>query len=751
MKPDSLTPPGTPVDVGALTVPKAVELANALRRESIDFAELVETRTTKGAEVVVFDVEVELPQVRIHPIERHERIAAVFSSADNAPPEVLALREGFPRVPHLNLQTQELPRSLCLYQEPYRALKRRWTAARFVARVREWLALTAKDRLHHEDQPLEPILMDPDGILFVPSDLLASESSEEPLCITPVRRSTGRHEAGKVVRILLLCPPQTHGVIRHSPQTLPDLAAMLFDVGMDILSVVRTRLRDWHSKGHTLLDANPVLIVQFPKTRTQGGPVETTETWAFQTRLQKDGDRSIPASVRVVGQSLGLWEERDGEIGLLIPPDATRQGEDVLLEVLNPVSRMNRARLAELNNRSSSTEGLNLCAVGVGALGSQVVMNLARAGFGRWTLIDHDLLMPHNVARHLLPGHFVGQLKGPVVAGFANSLTDDENLFTPIPANILTPGGHQTEIHKAFDAADAILDMSASVTVARHLTFSEDSTARRVSLFMSPTGADLVLFAEDGHRTFTLYDLEMQYYRACVHDERLAGHLTPSRTRQRYGQSCNDLTSRLPQHLVALHAAIAAKAILDLLAQPDARIVVWRSHEDGSVTRVDTCPAEAVRMETAEWTVVTDNHFLARIHDLRRGKLPNETGGVLVGSFDLEQRGVYVLDTIPSPPDSEEWPTLYIRGRRGLRARVGEVTTRTGGNLEYVGEWHSHPRGTHTIPSTDDQKVFAWISELMGREGLPALMMIVGDEGSVSCFLAQMGPRENLLPSGGAT
>ena len=73
-----LTPPGTRIDVDALAVPKAVELANALRRRSIGFADLVETLETDGGEVVVFDVEVELPQVRINPIKRLERIAAIF-------------------------------------------------------------------------------------------------------------------------------------------------------------------------------------------------------------------------------------------------------------------------------------------------------------------------------------------------------------------------------------------------------------------------------------------------------------------------------------------------------------------------------------------------------------------------------------------------------------------------------------------------------------------------------------------------
>ena len=38
-------------------------------------------------------------------------------------------------------------------------------------------------------------------------------------------------------------------------------------------------------------------------------------------------------------------------------------------------------------------------------------------------------------------------------------------------------------------------------------------------------------------------------------------------------------------------------------------------------------------------------------------------------------------------------------------------------------------RGDARPPRDDDLQVFAWLTELMNVEGLPALMMIVGDGG----------------------
>jgi len=66
--------------------------------------------------------------------------------------------------------------------------------------------------------------------------------------------------------------------------------------------------------------------------------------------------------------------------------------------------------------------------------------------------------------------------------------------------------------------------------------------------------------------------------------------------------------------------------------------------------------------------------------------------------------------------------------------------------LEYIGEWHSHPAYCSTSPSDDDIQVFAWLTGLMDADGLPAMMMIVGDGGHASCFVGEMMKEESPLP-----
>lgn len=743
-------PPGEPVKMEELLFQKAIALANALAQGRIEYSSLLETRKGEKAEIIVFDVEVERPQLCTHPVNPSERIAVVFFDPDDNSPEILALRTDFPLVPHINLRDWELPRSLCLYEEPYHDLKRSWTPHRFVERIREWLALTAKGKLHQEDQPLEPLLSGQQGHIILPHDLLypgkylpeklnvrgigvpekhlflVAQRDELPSC--GIRILTSVHR----------CRPQQHGIIQRCPSSLNDLIEFTNKGGGTLLAELRTRLIEWWKTSPTqedYLESRLVLIIMCPKVREEGLEPESTDVWAFVTK----------STVYEVGQEIGIWERRDKHFCPLFIPDENKDGKNIVLGLLNTSFELTRLQAAQLNGQESPFEKC-VTAIGVGALGSQVTMNLAKSGFARWILIDDDRLMPHNVARHALGGRYVGWEKARTVAFEANTLVSDDNLFSSIPANVLLPDTYTEDVAKALVSANIILDMSASVTVARHLALGINSDARRISLFLSPTGRDLVMLVEDCKRSLKLDSLEMQYYRAVYTTDLLEGHLKIQGERRRYGQSCRDMTSTLPQDLVALHAATGSRAIRNATTSNDAVIAIWIADEDGSVRRLNVSPEKEVRYKISNWTISIDDGIIRKLDQLRAEKLPNETGGVLLGSFDLERNIVYIVDTVPSPPDSKEWPTLYIRGCNGLRKRVEEISQATNGMVDYVGEWHSHPSCALTVPSSDDLQVFAWLTERMGRSGLPALMMIIGDSGRSSCYLGEIKQAENLIP-----
>lgn len=747
------TPEGKPIEIAQLNVLKARFLALALAQEKIEFATLVQCLTHQDGETVIFDVKVEVPQLTVHDIKNQERIAAVFYKADNHIPEVLALRTDFPRVPHRNLRDKEFPRSLCLYDEEYRNLKRSWTAQRFVERIRQWLALTAKGELHQDDQPLEPLISGYVGIIVLPRIILqrketcperlylsgrgSSKDIDMLFLVAERERPSNNHTLPSIASIHV-CNPQQHGVIHRKPHTLRDIALFAEKGGIDLLSELRDRLRNWwkeNSKEYNFFENPLILILACPKTREKDTETEAIDVWAFIS-----GE-----SFKEVGKKIGLWEERDIHIVPLIPIDYSGNGDDVKVELLNTAFQLTRESAAYLNGLEEVSD-MNIVAVGVGALGSQVIMNLARSGTGTWKLIDDDILMPHNVTRHALSSSAIGFKKSTAMAFSANDFIHDIKLFTAIPADVLEPKKYEEEVKQALENADVILDMSASITVARYLGIDNSSPVKRISLFLNPTGNDLVLLAEDKQRSTRLDEIEMQLYRAIIDQDDLKEHFKISDGRRRYGRSCRDITTVLTQDVVAMHAAIGSRALQQVLQDASPYITVWKSDDKGNVKRIDVTVYPTIRHEIGDWTIVLDTYTIDRLPQLRHEKLPNETGGVLIGSFDLERKIIYIVDVIPSPPDSEEWPTLYIRGSKGLKDKIEEITLETFDMLGYVGEWHTHPDRISTAPSDDDLKVFTWLTEWMDRDGLPAVMMIIGDNNRSSCFVGEISQAENLIP-----
>lgn len=747
--PSYLDPPGERVGFDDLRIPKARDLVRVLCPGKLPFSRLLECRRAEepaSAEAVVFEVEVEVGQHPRNDVRRHERVAAVFREDDRVVPAVLALRPDFPFVSHLNsLDSGEIPRSLCLYDEPYHEIKLKWTSVAFVERIREWLALTARGELHAKDQPLEPLLVGAPASLVLPSDLFDRDEEAPEMLVARVVEHQGivraviaeyaaedqeERQELRYVAASVVGEPQEHGVIHATPNTLRELRDFSKGAKLDLFGELRSRLDSWRGSENLakLLDMELLLVVALPKTREAMGSVEASDVWAFVCK----------ESAGRLGERLGVWQAHGGHLGVLLGDGAVElKGEDVRLLPLNVSYALSREKAAELSG-VGQREDKKIVAVGVGALGSQAFMNLVRAGYGEWTPIDPDQFLPHNLAKHQLTGRDVGRQKSIALAESANETVDGAPIAFPIVADVLDPGEREKEVESALNGADVVLDASASVAVARHLARDRDSAARRVSLFFNPSGTEGVMLCEDAERESPLDWLEMRYYREIMSEPKLGGHLRRPPSRVRYARSCRDLSSALPQDLVALHAAVGARALRAALDTSLATIDIWRTNgEDLGVEHLKVAPTEAIEQQLGGWTLLTDRWLLDKVAATRLEKLPNETGGVLVGTHDIQRKILYVVDVLPSPPDSTEWPGLYIRGSRGLARRIEEIERVTDGQLSYVGEWHSHPRGHGPSPSGDDRKVFAWLEEHTGLEGLPPAMLIVG-EGDSAWYVGRM-------------
>ena len=68
-----------------------------------------------------------------------------------------------------------------------------------------------------------------------------------------------------------------------------------------------------------------------------------------------------------------------------------------------------------------------------------------------------------------------------------------------------------------------------------------------------------------------------------------------------------------------------------------------------------------------------------------------ETGGILVGSYSADGAQAHVNEALGPPPGSQSTPTEFTRN-----TGLGKALKRRWPQQQYyLGEWHSHPRGTH--------------------------------------------------------
>ena len=397
------------------------------------FIELVENRQAKTVELVLVHVQPEVPTRPAHDIRVVEAIALVFDLEGSTEPAALALREDFPDAPHTFLVSAGSRKCLCLFEAPYAERQLHWTAAAYLRQLHRWLSRTAYGELHEEDQPLEPFLGGTTPAVVLPSGLFRVDSLPElrRLSVHAVPRGRSGHYTliarqeddldGSVsagypcTAIVVETEPQTQRGLRSLPERLSDLTRFLSIMGVDLLGALRASLRDWIFEERGEEEAFVLVVTRIPRRRAEGLPPEDVEVWVF----------ALSDSVQKVGESLGIFGSIDGVRGAILRTAETETDtEDLPLHVFNPVPDLTRDRARALSGHDDPPE-VRILAIGAGALGSQTILHLTRSGFGRWTVVDRDVLLPHNVVRHALSRVAVGREKAPAVAYIANDLVED--------------------------------------------------------------------------------------------------------------------------------------------------------------------------------------------------------------------------------------------------------------------------------------------------------------------------------------
>lgn len=734
---------GAEVPPDNLRAAKARQMAGELAAGRIPYAELVECRQGGEADTLVLRVSIEVGPSPTRDIRQTEKLAIMFRFVDDEWPGVLALRPTFPNdLEHLNLNRSGLPIGLCISEEPYSEARRQWTPQRFVRVIRSWLERAANKELHAPGQPVERVVSGAAGAVIVPHDLPEQPTTTD-YRVTQVNRQTYRLQAvnvpqfgpakGTCAWMYLTAPAMKHQMIfLHRPETLAELLDRLAAIGWDCRAEITQQIKEWVQNGrHT---SQALIFMNFPLKRNEDSTeVERTEPWAFVTMV----------SVNEVAKDLGVsFRDGGGHLMLTASQDKTG-GKRVKVGVLAVMPMLDKDKAAEFNGLAAPPSK-RAVAVGAGALGSPILDNILRAGYVPSHVVDEDLLLPHNLARHELTGDHLGWSKAEGMANHASALVEGAAL-TPIIADVTQPEDKQADLDAALAQAEIIFDWTASVAAARVLS-AHPVPAPRISMFLSPSGRDLVILSEDTARSLTLDQIEAQYYWHLVEDPQLHDHLHVAE-RIRFARSCRDLSSRIPQTWIAVHSGIASQLTLRAGADgPQLGATIFRIDPVTMAVERKVLPiAPMTKTELGGWTVHMSEQALRKICDARQANLPRETGGSLVGSWDIETKNLYVVGALEAPPDSESTPASFVRGVVGQEERFQHIADVTMGMLTYLGEWHSHPDGVPPLPSWDDLGVRAWLSDHLALEGYPGIMLIMSGN-SFSCMISG---DSDLVPVGG--
>lgn len=738
------------VEAGGLRSSAAKALVNFVDRYAGETATFVEARCGVGRELVVFDFQTARPQRPVYPIKHVERIAVRFAE-DDAMPLIYILRPDFPDTPHQQLTLEGTPRAICIDDRMWSEAQLTWTPAELVQRVLKWFDRAAQGNLHDARQPLDPLMMISGLSLVISRRTLAQaetldlvgEHDEQYHQILRVKRieeiSEQRANVEPISLVAYKVAPEDMQRLTFAPDNLGSLAEMLAVRGIDLFSDLRNKFSDWlrHEEPPVWrINGRFAVIVEMPIIAPDGATQDGSDLRAFLT-TQSAGE--IAAALGIAEPASPEMGSKVGYVARLICEDsdnAAVQGLSVQSAEIH--YEFDRTLATQLGGRVSP-DIRNVVLVGAGAIGSHLADCLCREGRFRWTVIDNDRVLPHNLARHIARKPDVTAGKAALVAAAINQTLDSDSIVaTYISADVMTKGESRAYVDEALNGADIIIDATASLCAGRFLS-DHPSSARRVSAFFNPTGTDGVILVEPEDRHLTLRDLEAQYYALVSRDERLSSHLTPSHDGFAYTGACRAITNLMPESNVMALSGLLASALGKAVDGEGSVLKIVSLKESGALNVVEADPPTVVHFVAGDWHITIDSYLAERILTARSEALPNETGGVLTGLVDISKKSIHLADAVLAPADSQCSPGQFVRGTIGVRDHLDDVFARTRGQVRYVGEWHSHPPRSSARPSATDLAQIDWLSTLFDLDTLPALMLIASEDEIAIVFARNNG------------
>lgn len=733
---------GVPIaDTEGLTSLTASLIEACKKSPYVEFIELRAIITQSGrVDVIVIDAgDSTIRRNNPGKIKRTERFAITVDPQSRIPVVFRALRKDFPAMAHMYYAAPGEPKALCLYNVSWSTVERQWTPERFIQRMFWWLRESSELRLHREEQPLEPLFFHSNYEVILPAnfndvfekpgltlsiELVGNEHARQSILKASVVKKTAHREPGRAEFqcIELLSNPIECDSMSSFPGTLGELSDKLGYDGFNekLFEAIYNLIPEKGIPAKHPGDERLLFLNYIP--RMQNGKLQRHDVVGYAL------DKSLFELAKALNVIFFLDQKshwyrapliNNGMAGLADSENNWKSFRLFPVEVRTCLDSDTARNVSGIEADSSSFYGI---LAGVGALGGQLAQIWTRGAWGHWCFVDPDNLNPHNLARHVGYDHMLGWSKVEVLLSLTREIYPSHKAHNALRCSITE---NNQELSKELENASILIDVTASYSVPRELSLRED-VPRVVSLFLTPSGNCCVLLMEDSNRRLRAAEIEAQYYRAILNSEWGEHHLTHHQGDLWVGGGCRDISVRLADDRLHLHAGILAKQLRRRVGSHEAQASIWHVDEvTDAVSNYEIVLYPAIKVKQGDWTIVYDDGFINKIRAARTSALPSETGGVLLGITDTKTHTLTLVDSLPAPNDSTASPTHFIRGKEGLSDTLSTVHKRTAGIVDYIGDWHSHPDGYGARPSHDDNQLIKHLAETMSQDGVPALMLIV--------------------------
>ena len=731
---------------------------------------------------ISLDVSVNIPsRGTINGIDIHER-EPIFLLLDrqNYPhsvPSVYYNRKDFPatQLPHLNPTFDGIPASFCLHRGSTDNWFAEHTIVDLVERTSNWLSDASRGHLIREEDGFEPTRINYGFIYSIFDPVVFSNIVEEAW-----RKSQGKSGFAFLWYKFSKKPSKIASirVDSYAIQLIQSIGAGSLRKSIEVSNKINCLSKDLNR-----IDGRLFGILVWPPRKQICNkffaqlPQNTLELkkWAnglgvqledaFQQYSSNDLNISgvIPVSIVIPRpQSLIGKQSHLEPISFIVMTgagnctNAELWRESIKVEAISHRDPLTLKLARYISSRQDNFYQNQLLFLGCGAIGSKLIFHLARSGQGKMTLVDHDIMSPHNLVRHALMGNCIAQNKADAIKNILIEMYEDDpdieiDTMKESALNIFL--GTNREI---LDKYNLIIDSTASPIILNLLQGAIlPKTLSCCRCEIADDGRIGLMSIEGNKRNPRLDDLQVAIFDSAITKREISSWLRSNKKKSEdelgsylseinIGISCSSDTMKLSDDIVSLHTSyfsIGIKNIEKEMNKRNGQIQIsfcTENHNDkhsgdssfeAALFQFKVLPVDIVQSENDQyWQIRLKNGIKEQLHDEFRRAMPNETGGLLIGRINQKAKIIYVTSFLKAPQDSTSSPCAFKMGIDDIPEEINRINELTGGMLGYVGEWHTHPNGEPEL-SFVDENTKRLIKKYLDIIHIPTHIMIVTKKG----------------------